>query len=1716
MSPLVAFLFGSPISLLLTGAGAVSIPIVIHLLNRKRYRTVTWAAMRFLLAAEKKNARRLRIEQLLLLAVRVLLVLLLVLAMAAVTDWAEDLWATILPENTLFASSAGRRTHRILVIDGSFSMGARNGETTCFEKARQVARQIVRDSQPGDGYSIILMTEPPRRLIGAANGGPGPSELIDKVLAELETMRMPHGNSDLGRTLETVADVVKQSPGKFLDKEVYFLTDLQRATWLLPQPGELTASLQGLQAQHIRTTLIDVGAGISPSNRAVTSVSLGAPVALANTDTPILATLYSHGPDSSDQVKVSLRIGRAPVAVGDPPFQILDKNYQMVPLTRGENLVSFKYRFPSAGEYLVQVRMEADGQELDDVRSTVVTVRENIPVMVVNGKPAPALYDQATEYLLDALNPFTTEGAAPQTSTPVKVRTHKVSAAEFADAGLGDLTNFDCVFLCDVPRLSLSEQRRLEAHVRRGGGVVFSLGSQVDLAAYNEVLYRNGQGLLPARLLGRQRAPQGYTFHFAPDEQAFREPPLAAFRLDRERARLLSVPFFEYVRSELPTRTTARKVLSFLTAPETPGKQPAVTEDERAIVAARYPAVLAWHPPLRSPDRKPAESTSASLHVQSAPQMRGRVALLTSTVNADWTEWPKQGNFVWFMQELLYHVSAGRLREQAVDVGTPLEAFLTLPTGETEITLHTPEGRSESTQAQVSEETTLLRWIDTDVSGVYRAVIGQHPQEYLFAVNVPRATPQLNSTESNPERTSAEEIRKSYPEWDLQVLNDPSEALRSQRPVLASGGERMRQVGSGLARWLLLMVLALLVVEVILAWFFGHYSAAPSGDQRASLWPATTLGTVGKVAWCAGMLVLGVTSVALAGIVLHAAWTGDLLSFMPDSFRQGVERALDIPPPAPGEGSRWHLEFLPYLWNRAADPWIVVPLFLGLGVLVVWLYQRESVARTGTMQGSGGVGLWMASSALRLGMLLLTLGVLLPQLRLWFERQSWPDVVLLIDDSASMGEADAYRDPRVKAMAEQLMHLGDLKQPERLTLAQVLLTRGEQDWITELMVKRQVKVHVYHCSARASRLSTVTTASERDDAIKAILGLQASERHDSSQLGSCVRQVLNDFRGSALSAIIMITDGNTTEGEDLQQAAKYAAQLKVPLYFLGMGDAQESRDLSLHDLEVADTVFVGDTLVFNLSLTGKGYPDLAAKVRLVDKATGKELAAQQVAVDPAGVPVKVRFDYRPTEAGEKTFILETPPQPDEVDRENNRLERTVLVSEVKLIKVLYIEGYARWEYRFIKTLLERESARLKNNKTVELKVLLLDADAEYAAQDKSALPDFPTKAELNQFDVVILGDVDPRPRDNPRMNQHLQDLADFVRVRGGGLLMIAGERFAPNAYKDTPLKDILPIDILDDHPVSEPEEGLLTPYRPELTPIGRMHPIFSFNEKDAEQIWNHLHEFYWAAQGYVPKRAAEVLATHPTRKAQGLGTPARGSMNKQPLVVQQFVGAGRSLFYGFHETWRWRWREDELRFNQFWIQTVRYLASNRQGRVELRLDRQTPYRRGEPIKVTVRFPDDSPAPSHSANIRVQMDRRVARDGEQETRTVKLAYVEGSRGTFEGLITRTPVGQYHFELVEPPVAAPKPRADCKVLAPPGEKEQLRMNQVELRNAANTSQGGFYTLDDAAQLLDDLPGGTRVTLSTPGPPWLVWNHPLMFGLAILFLSSEWILRKLRHLL
>ena len=212
-------------------AAAIGVPLVIHLLFRKRYQIVPWAAIRFLLVAERRHKRR--IDQWLLLILRALALALFLLAMIAPTTWAEPLWQAIKPGATETATNVPR-THHVIVIDSSQSMTAKTDDgRTRFERAVAQAENLIHSGNHGDGYTVLLMTNTAQAIV------PGPSNDRDKVVAELRRQaKVTHTSADHTAALATVADVLTRSPRAYPRRQLTFFTDLQRASWAnaIPRP----------------------------------------------------------------------------------------------------------------------------------------------------------------------------------------------------------------------------------------------------------------------------------------------------------------------------------------------------------------------------------------------------------------------------------------------------------------------------------------------------------------------------------------------------------------------------------------------------------------------------------------------------------------------------------------------------------------------------------------------------------------------------------------------------------------------------------------------------------------------------------------------------------------------------------------------------------------------------------------------------------------------------------------------------------------------------------------------------------------------------------------------------------------------------------------------------------------------------------------------------------------------------------------------------------------------------------------------------------------------------------------------------------------------------------------------------------------------------------------------------------------------------------------
>jgi hypothetical protein len=259
------------------------------------------------------------------------------------------------------------------------------------------------------------------------------------------------------------------------------------------------------------------------------------------------------------------------------------------------------------------------------------------------------------------------------------------------------------------------------------------------------------------------------------------------------------------------------------------------------------------------------------------------------------------------------------------------------------------------------------------------------------------------------------------------------------------------------------------------------------------------------------------------------------------------------------------------------------------------------------------------------------------------------------------------------------------------------------------------------------------------------------------------------------------------------------------------------------------------------------------------------------------------------------------------------------------VKVLYVEGYPRWEYRYIKTALLHHPA-------VRISCLLTSADPGY--EQEASDPDprngfagrvkaFPkTAAALAAYDVILFGDVDKRLF----TDKELKLVADFVRKDGGGFGMIAGPRFAPMGYRDTPIEGLLPVNIDRVGPDGK-DEQFSQGFRPVLTDAGRASKILQLLEQPAGATGAESREgaepLYWFCRGVcvrtIPgQKPPQVLAVHPTAKAPD-GDAA-------PLLVLGRCGKGAVLFSAIDDSWRWRGAGGQPAYVNYWVEQLRALA----------------------------------------------------------------------------------------------------------------------------------------------------------------------------------------------
>jgi len=705
--------------LLLFGLAAVSIPPIIHLLNRRRFEVVDWGAMQFLKISETTR-RRLLIEEILLMALRMLLIAVMVLAMATPFITTE-----ILP-------GAGAKPNRdvVLIFDGSASMGYTGTGKSAQDAAKEWATEFVNDLSAGDSVVILQAKQQVVPIIGE------PTHDLERVRAAIDALPTPSGGADFPAAIEAARKSLldkSQRP----HRDIILLTDNQKHGWAddtaLLGWGVLSTKVRDERNPlKPRVAVVNV-AGSRPDDPPNWSLApLETSRAVAGKDREITfktALLLRGQTDYRPPYKVRLEIDGKPERELTAPTA--------AKLVKGQVPLTFPYKFSTAGSHLVSVIIEPDMPAdkrppgyvvkdhlpTDNRQNLAIEVVTALPVLIVDGEDRkstdPKARDRGTDFMRKALMPA---GEPPVVRVEVLPLQRFQSDSLRKDIGKEAGSKPRVLILFNVPQLTQPQQDAVTQFLADGGGVLVTLGDRVDARHFNEKLHRGGEGWLPTtigEIDGDEVEPSRAA---APLPASFFHPALELFR----------------------------------------------REDIGGLGTARFPRWWKVAAPGRgSSSLMVAQLTTKDPLMVERPYRNGRILLCTVPLDDSWrTNLTRMPAFPPLVHELVYYLAGASSSRYNLRPG---QAIYYQPAGDEPpgtVVVHPPQGDPKT----IHVDRWPFEYADTREVGVYRVETGGKTIYYVVQSD-PRESVLTPATEEDRTRVNELVAMKYYGGDEREKLN---------------------------------------------------------------------------------------------------------------------------------------------------------------------------------------------------------------------------------------------------------------------------------------------------------------------------------------------------------------------------------------------------------------------------------------------------------------------------------------------------------------------------------------------------------------------------------------------------------------------------------------------------------------------------------------------------------------------------------------------------------------------------------------------------------------------------------------------------------------------------------------------------------------------------------------------------------------------------------
>ena len=701
------------------------------------------------------------------------------------------------------------------------------------------------------------------------------------------------------------------------------------------------------------------------------------------------------------------------------------------------------------------------------------------------------------------------------------------------------------------------------------------------------------------------------------------------------------------------------------------------------------------------------------------------------------------------------------------------------------------------------------------------------------------------------------------------------------------------------------------------------------------------------------------------------------------------------------------------------------------------------------------------------------------------------------------------------ARARQVMDsLNELAEMPRVEFVRRLLQSKPDELLDRLNEVMPIDIRLFASEQRETVPTRLAEALQSDRADLIPAGTDALQ---------LLKSLTTEEDAGLIRGVILISDGRQTAAGDVAGTAQRLASLQVPVYAVPIGSRLPPRDLSIVAVESPEAVFLNDKAQIRVSIGTSGFEGEPLTVRLKQ---GEVLVSEQT-VSPATDHASVTFDIPSDKAGRFDYRVETGTQPGELRDDNNGRDLSLQVIDNKA-RVMLVEGDARWEFRYLKNLLDRD--KQVEPFTVLLHQPFLDLLNQSYIPDK--LPEFEVfREQLAKTDLLIVGDIDPL-----EVQPGVWEMIDQAVTRDGlTLLVIPGRSHMPHGFTSPVLKSLLPVTetrqrLAEKFLVTSPDAEQ-TSFRLSLGVDASALPMFQLTADPADRnnSFASLPGHPWIYGG-TAKPGATVWAT---------ATISGVDVAAEPTILHHDYGFGQVVWMGLDSTWRWRRRAGDEWHYRFWGQLIRWAARNKAaaGNDNVRMSlSDVVIDESETVEAMVRWNPKLLPQLEGAEVEIVAtlvepppDMRAARDLEISKQPPHDAVVVPAE--FVTMLTPSTEAAERYVGRLPRLSAGAWKVQLRVTGGNLNQDEMIQSEIVVRKQMSQELANVSCNRALLTQLADLTNGAvvepfeaarLVSLIQPQDrpeekiqERTIWDHWVVLLIFFTLLTSEWVLRKLNGL-